>query len=103
LEHEGYRVAVAHTAVEALNAIGQEPPDLVITDIFMPDRDGLEFIKDVRARYPAIKILAISGGAEHFPAEPFLTLAQYSSAQRTLMKPFEPAALLQVVSELLSS
>ena len=103
LEHEGYRVAVARTAVDALNAIGQEPPDLVITDIFMPDQDGLEFIKDVRARYPAIKILAISGGAQHFPADPFLALAHYSGAQQTLMKPFEPAALLQAVSALLSS
>ena len=101
LEHEGHTVTATSTAAEALAAIGREPPDLVITDIFMPDRDGLEFIKEVRLKYPEIRILAISGGGERFTADPYLTLAHHTGAQRTLTKPFEPAALLQAVSDLL--
>ena len=103
LEHEGYAVTVTGTVAEALAAIRREPPDLLITDIFMPDRDGLEFIKEVRVAYPKIMILAISGGTERFPVDPYLTLAQHSGAQRTLTKPFEPAALLRAVSELVPS
>jgi CheY-like chemotaxis protein len=103
LESAGHEVAVACSVKDALDVLSKGPTDLVITDIFMPDRDGLEFIKDIRARYPSIKILVISGGGKNFPAQPFLTLAQHSGAQQTLMKPFGPAALRQAVSELLST
>jgi len=99
----GHEVTIASTVDDALASMSERPTDLVITDIFMPDRDGLDFIKNLRAQYPAIKILAISGGAGRFPAGPYLTMAQYSGAQLTLAKPFEPAALLKSVSELLSS
>jgi len=103
LGEAGHEVIVASTVQDALVAMSERPTDLVITDIFMPDRDGLDFIKDIRARYPAVRILAISGGVGRFPAGPYLTMAQYSGAERTLTKPFEPAALLKSVSELLSS
>jgi len=103
LGEAGHEVTVANTVNEALAALSERPADLVITDIFIPDQDGLAFIKDVRALYPAIKILAISGGLGRFPADPYLVMAQYSGAQLTLPKPFEPAALLKSVSELLSS
>jgi CheY-like chemotaxis protein len=103
LGEAGHEVTVASTVKDALAAMGERPTDLVITDIFIPDRDGLDFIKEIRALYPGIKILAISGGVGRFPAGPYLTMAQYSGAQRTLTKPFEPAALLKSVSELLSS
>ena len=103
LGEAGHEVIVAGTVQDALVAMSERPTDLVITDIFMPDRDGLDFIKDIRARYPAVRILAISGGVGRFPAGPYLTMAQYSGAERTLTKPFEPAALLKSVSELLSS
>jgi len=103
LEPAGYEVVGATTARDALQALNKRPADLVITDIFMPDRDGLEFIQDLRARYPDIKILAMSGGTDNFPADSFLTVARHFGSQRSIMKPFEPAALLQAVSELLSS
>src|SRR5882672_12726544 len=89
----GHEVTIASTVDDALASMSERPTDLVITDIFMPDRDGLDFIKNLRAQYPAIKILAISGGAGRFPAGPYLTMAQYSGVQLTLAKPFEPAAL----------
>lgn len=103
LGEAGHEVTVASTVAEALATLSKVPTDLVITDIFIPDQDGLAFIKEVRARYPAMKILAISGGLGRFPADSYLVMAQYSGAQRTLPKPFEPAELLQSVSELLSS
>jgi len=103
LGEAGHEVTVANTVNEALAALSKRAADLVITDIFIPDKDGLEFIKDVHAQYPAMKILAISGGVGRFPADSYLVMAQYSGAQRTLPKPFEPAALLKSVSELLAS
>jgi CheY-like chemotaxis protein len=101
LEHNGYDVLVASTANEALESIREYLPDLVITDVFMPDKDGLEFINEVRARHPELKILAISGGSRFTP-EPYLAAAKCAGAQRTLAKPFDPADLLQAVNELLA-
>ena len=103
LGEAGHEVAVASTVTDALATLSEGPMDLVITDIFIPDRDGREFIKEVRAQYPAVKILAISGGTGRLPADPYLTMSQISGAQRTLAKPFEPAALLRAVFEILSS
>ncbi|HKW50743.1 MAG TPA: response regulator [Candidatus Eisenbacteria bacterium] len=103
LGEAGHQVTVANTVSEALAALGKSCTDLVVTDIFIPDQDGLAFIKELRALYPTIKILAISGGVGRFPADPYLLMAKYSGAQLTLPKPFEPAALLKSVSELLCS
>ncbi len=101
LEHNGYEVVAASTAEEALGSIRQYPPDVVITDVFMPGKDGLEFIKEARARHPELKFLAISGGSRFTP-EPYLAAAKYAGAQRTLAKPFEAADLLRAVNELLA-
>jgi len=103
LSAAGHEVTVANTVDDALAAMSQGPHDLVITDLFIPDRDGLEFIKEVRARYPSVKILAISGGVGRFPADPYLKMSEFSGAQRTLTKPFEQAVLLKSVSELLAA
>jgi CheY-like chemotaxis protein len=99
----GHDVVAASTAKDALNILSKRPADLVIMDIFMPDRDGLELITDLRDGYPGVKILAISGGSQRFPPGQFLTVARHFGADSTLMKPFTPAALLEAVSALLSS
>ncbi|MCU0574161.1 MAG: response regulator [Syntrophobacteraceae bacterium] len=101
LEREGYRVLVAPNGKHGLKLFREEPVDLVITDIFMPEKEGLETIRELRREFPGIKIIAMSGGmarAEGFSALP---LAEKLGANHTLLKPFERAQLLSVVSECL--
>jgi CheY-like chemotaxis protein len=78
------------------------PVDLVITDLFMPNTDGLEVIAFFRQNFPKVPIIAISSGGSRGMVE-LLTVARRLGAQRTLMKPFERADLLAAVEELLGS
>jgi len=73
---------------------------LVITDILMPERDGLEAICELRQNAPEVKIIAISGGSKIGPAL-YLESAQALGADRTFAKPVDAAELLAAVSELL--
>ncbi len=74
---------------------------LVITDIFMPGRGGLDVIADVQAKWPDVKIIAISGGWGGTAAEDAIAAAQRMGAHDTLSKPFEREALLEKVHELI--
>ena len=60
----GYDVTSANNGKEGLKSAISNKPDIVITDIFMPEKEGLETIKELRAHYPDIKILAVSGGGQ---------------------------------------
>lgn len=98
LEREGYRVLVAPNGKHGLKLFREESIDLVITDIFMPEKEGLETIRELRREFPGIKIIAMSGGmarAEGFSALP---LAEKLGANHTLLKPFERTQLLSMVS-----
>lgn len=59
----GSRVTVASNGKNAFNMLKSETPDLLITDIFMAEMDGVEVIMNIRERYPKIKIIAMSGGS----------------------------------------
>lgn len=103
LEREGYTVIEAGNANEALAHVKQVPVHLVITDIIMPDADGLELVFALRRSHPALKVIAISGGGQ-FAANGFnLDLASRAGAAVGLSKPFEPGVLLEKVRTLLSS
>lgn len=62
LSRAAHQVVVAGNGVEALKVIDQHLPDLVITDIFMPEKDGLELIREIKSHSTQLKIIAISGG-----------------------------------------
>jgi CheY-like chemotaxis protein len=98
LERQGYSVEVAHNGRDGLNAYKRCPADLVITDIFMPEKDGLELIWALREEYPQIKFIAISGGATNMDQD-FLPVAKNLGARKTLAKPFSIAELLRSVAE----
>ena len=84
-----------------LTAIGQRTDIyLAIVDIFMPDMDGLEFIRSVRQLGLDIKILAISGGSSNLPGD-FLTYAKAMGATDVLYKPIELELFVQTVKNLL--
>lgn len=98
LEAEGYEVFVAQDGEEAMTVIGQHDFHLVITDMIMPEKDGLKLIMEIVKDYPDLKILAISGGGA-IKAERYLTMAGYLGDVATLEKPFKREALVALVAE----
>jgi CheY-like chemotaxis protein len=92
----GYEVASAMNAQDAENQMRDILPDLVITDIIMPQRDGSEIILDIRSRYPNIKIIAISGGGRTKTTD-FLALAEKRGADAVLEKPIDIDELEKII------
>jgi CheY-like chemotaxis protein len=92
----GYEVHEAHNGKEASLVYLQQQPDLVITDIVMPDAEGLGFISEVRQNSRKVKIIAISGGG-FGAANQYLRFAQRMGANYTLEKPFTTEELLSIV------
>ena len=100
LERKGYLVSCASNGREGLNLLDSVNPDLVITDIMMPEADGLEVLMAVRARPVKIPVIAISGGMHAVPMD-FLPLAKKFGAEKVLYKPVELEDLLSAVEEVL--
>jgi DNA-binding response OmpR family regulator len=96
LQKAGYGVTCAADGVAGLAAFRAHRPDLIITDIIMPEKEGIETIIEVRAEAPDLPILAISGGARVGNAD-FLQIARRLGATDILPKPFEPKELLAKV------
>jgi len=99
LERAGYEVAEAPDGRQGIRLYRQAPADLVITDIIMPEKEGLETIRELLRDFPDVKILAISGGGRVL-ADEYLRLAKQFGAERTLAKPFDQKELLEAVHEL---
>ena len=100
LEDQGYRVVTALSGREGLAYFGRERFDLVITDILMPDVEGIETIRELRKQDKDIPIIAVSGGGRN-AADSYLQAAALMGAQRTLHKPFSFTTLNRTVEELL--
>ena len=94
----GHEVDVAADGSEALRRYRARRADLVIMDIFMPEKEGLETIMDLRQEFPDVRILAISGGGRTGDRN-FLAQARYFGAGRSLAKPFSHEQLLKIVEE----
>ncbi|MDH3198698.1 MAG: response regulator [Candidatus Krumholzibacteria bacterium] len=100
LARDGHEVATAADGNEGLSAARREPPDLVITDIFMPEREGLDTIMELRKLRPELPIMAISGGG-HFATGDYLRVARDMGAAITLSKPINLRRLSEAVNTLL--
>ena len=100
-QRAGGRVVGARDGDEGLARFLQQTPDLVITDILMPNREGVETILAMKAKAPEVKILAISGGGR-LGAEQVLDLASRLGADAVLPKPFRAADILAVARGLLA-
>ena len=96
LLREGHEVLEAVNGVEGENLCAQNHPDLVITDIFMPEKDGVETLLELRHDFPDIKVIVISGNAQEF-----LPITKDLGAHQTLTKPFKAVEVLKAVQELL--
>lgn len=94
LKREKHTVFEAENGTEGLQVLQQERGiDLIITDLIMPEKEGIETIMEVRKMNPAIKIVAISGGGKVGP-DNYLVLADALGANATLKKPFSGQELL---------
>lgn len=100
LEEAGYEVDDAENGAKGFERIAERTPDLVVTDIIMPEKEGLEVIATLRRDYPRVPIIAISGGGRLGP-EDYLDLAGRLGADSVFIKPVDRDDLLHVVSELL--
>lgn len=101
LQREGYEVTEAADGKQGVASLREHPVDLVITDILMPDQEGIETIRILRKSFPQTKIIAISGGGKTGKLE-VLPVAQTFGAHCTLAKPFERKELLETVRSLVS-
>jgi two-component system, chemotaxis family, chemotaxis protein CheY len=103
LASAGHVVDEASNGDVALAAYRREAADLVITDLVMPDKDGLETIMALRKIHPGVKIIAISGGGLSIGSgQLYLETARSIGALQVLAKPFTGSALLQAVTEVLA-
>jgi DNA-binding NtrC family response regulator len=99
LENAGHEVAEAANGRIGLDMQRESPADLIITDIFMPEKEGTEFIMDIGAEFPKAKVIVMSGGGNVADVD-FLKLAENLGALRTFQKPFDHKKLLAAVKEL---
>jgi CheY-like chemotaxis protein len=97
----GYGVAQAPNAKVASALLKKQAPDLVITDIFMPEGDGFEMLNELRDREPKIPVIAISGGGMQQGLD-VLAIAGRLGAKRVLYKPFARRQLLDAIAEALA-
>ena len=100
LERAGYKVDEAADGNEGLRLIKEKQIDLVDVDIIMPEKEGLETIKELRQNFPNLKIIAISGGGRMKP-ESLLQAAKTMGAHHTFTKPIDQEEMLGAVKELI--
>ena len=99
LEPEGYTITEAPDGIEGIKRYHENPADLIITDLIMPDKEGLETIMELKKENPAVKIIAMSGGGKNKP-EGYLHLAKQFGAMETLEKPIRKEELLKAIKNL---
>lgn len=99
LEVAGYEVLEAANGRIAMSLCRSSPPDVVITDIFMPEQEGIETIQALRREFPATKLIAISGQPA---AAVYLRMAKLLGAQAALEKPIRLETLLDTVRAVLA-
>ena len=100
LESNGFEVTTAPDGVRGMSQFHAWNPDLVITDLIMPEQEGMQTIKLIRQADRAVKILAISGGGRLVNVD-FLQVARRLGADEILAKPFDSRELLATVRRLL--
>ena len=100
LRLEGHTVTIAENGREAIPLLAANTFDLVITDLIMPEKEGIETISEIRRTNNKIPIVAISGGGRLGPGD-YLETARYIGADATLAKPFARQELLATIGALL--
>ena len=100
LERAGHEVVEAMNGDEGVTLYLEAPPDLVMTDVFMPGRDGLQTIADIRREDPGARVIAMTAHGEEENYD-FLRVAESLGAAKTLTKPFSVDDVMEAVHTLL--
>lgn len=100
LERVGYEIDLAANGNEGLALFKRTPADLVITDIIMPEKEGLETIRAMRRERPDLKIIAMSGGGK-VSADNYLEIARIFGASKVIEKPFTQQDMVAAVQGLM--
>jgi CheY-like chemotaxis protein len=100
LERLGYEVEIASNGARALEMQRKVAADVLITDIFMPDTDGLETINQFRTNFPHVRIIAMSGGGASIREADYLSTATVAGADAVLRKPFSKESLIEALQGL---
>jgi DNA-binding response OmpR family regulator len=106
LRREGFSVRTAASGQSGLDALKQEAAEVLITDIIMPRKSGIDVIAEVRALYPSTRVIAISGGGNFGPFDyqkesittcAYLAASERQGAHAVLAKPFDARELIAVI------
>jgi two-component system, OmpR family, response regulator len=100
LETAGFAVLSAKDGREGMDAVKRSVPGVVVTDLVMPDAEGIETIREIRSLYPECGIIAMSGAAN---SEAYLSMAHCLGAGIVLQKPFDRSQIQNAVREVLAS
>ena len=102
LERAGFEIELASNGNEGLELFKRSQADLVITDIIMPEKEGLETIREMKRLRSDLKIIAMSGGGK-ISADNYLNTAKIFGASKVLEKPFSQKTMISVVTDLLGA
>jgi len=102
LQQDGHKVSLAADGTKALQLLTLQRPDLIITDILMPNMDGIEFIMELAKQGTQIPVIAMSGGRRSISPEFSLESAKLMGVKATLVKPFTQTDLRQIVQSSLA-
>ncbi|HEX3728379.1 MAG TPA: response regulator [Opitutaceae bacterium] len=97
LEEDGHAIEAAKSGRDAAKLMASKSFDLLITDIIMPDGDGIELIRDVRKSQPSPKIVAVSAGSEHLGPDFYIAMAKRFGADAVMLKPFDRQQLRDII------
>lgn len=100
LKGRGFSTFEAANGEIGLETYRSQKPDLVLTDIIMPEKEGLEFIKHLKREDPSARIIAMTGGGNYGLCSNYLQLASVLGALTTLVKPFRAGTLMDEISKL---
>jgi len=101
LTREGYDVLRASNGEQGMRLYREEPVDLIITDLIMPEKEGIETIIELRQDFPDVKIIAMSGGGR-IGTKDYLNMAKIFGVQRTFTKPVAREQLLDAIRGLIN-
>jgi len=100
LQRAGHGVLEASDGNQGVALCRRDLPDVVLTDIVMPEKEGIGTIVELRREWPGLPIIAMSGGARYGPRE-YLEAARHLGAALALEKPFRPRQVLEAIEQLL--
>ena len=103
LTGRGYTVAQAEDGERGVKLFRAEPTDLVITEIVMPNKDGIAVVAELRGEFPRLGIIAMTGGSAAHNPTLYLKIAGAFGANRTFEKPFAFPTLVQAIEEVLAN